>query len=46
MTACPYFDLIFDVFDAVLVSATLSRQDCVQADFHMSTEVQNSFIVF
>jgi len=47
MTTCPYFhNLKFDVFDAVFVSATLPRLDCVQADFHVSTEVQNSFLIF
>jgi len=46
MTTCPYFnDLNFDVFDAMFLSATLSRLSCVQADFHVSTEVQNSLLI-
>jgi len=43
-TNMPYFDnLKFDVFDVVFLSATLSRQDCLQADLLVSTEVQTNF---
>jgi len=38
--------LEFDVFGIVFLSATLSRQDCVQVDLHVSTEAQNQFLVF
>jgi len=47
MTTCTFCDYLkFDVFDAVLLRATLSRLDCAQADIHVSTEVQNSFLFF
>jgi len=47
MATCLYFNgLRFDVFGAVFLSATLSLVDCVEANFHVFTEVQNSFLVF
>jgi len=40
MTTCPYFDnLEIDIFDAVFIIATPPCLDCMQADFHVSTEV-------
>ena len=39
MTTYPYFDHFkFDVFDALFLSATLSRLDCAQVDFYVSTD--------
>jgi len=47
MTTCPYFNnLKFDIFDAVVLSATLSRLNYELTDFHVSNEVQNTFLVF
>jgi len=45
MTTCPYFDILkYDVYDAVVLNATISRLECVQANFHVSTEVQSKLI--
>jgi len=49
LATCPYFyNLKFDIFDAVVLSATLSCLYCVLGDFHMSTDtlVQNVLLVF
>jgi len=34
-----------DDFDAAFLSATLPRLDCIQANFRVSSEMQNSFLV-
>jgi len=39
MTTCSYFDnLNFNMLDAMVPNATLSRLHCVLADFHVSND--------